>query len=390
MLDVVAELRELVRDSRSGEYVCVSGEEEAHVFLQRGRVAWAADTRHPYAFSRFLKERGGVPEARLTEVIEECGKLHSPIGEKLIEHGLATSEMVHRALKHQVALAMETLVALANPRAVFLVRRFREYRIDLTFELVTFFPTQPLHVADLEAVETPAVLLSRLSRLVPELSWAQVLKGKEVIERAFSGEVEGKVPDALVDIMEGQRLDVTIIRSSSGALVGVGIPGASGTSLWCEVGCGAALGGAVARIWTLLGLSSLTPPPQREPSPPLTVGEQSLAVEVALECLLKEPALLGVFAGESPSSLCGATRHDAITSVAQQRWELLSMAPGTSPRVGTLASGLWCLGTRIKDTSESLWVVAEGRMPQGLLWAQLPSLERSLERHATRSSPSMA
>lgn len=382
MLDPLAELRELVRDSKSGEYVCVSAEDEAHIFLQRGRIAWGADTLHPYAFSRFLKEQGGVPEARLSEIIEQCAKRHSPIGERLIQCGLATEDLVCRALRHQIDRAMETLVALSNPRAVFLTRRFREYRRDLTFELDSFFPPRPRRVADLDAVGTPANLLSRLSRLMPELSWAQILKGKKVVERAFAGEADGKVPDGLVDVMEGQQLDVTIIRSSSGAMVGVGIPGSAGTSLWCEVGGGAALGGAVARIWTLLGLNLLIPPPQDKPSPPLTVGEDSLAVDVALEWLLKEPALLGIFAGDSPASLCGATRDDAITSMAKRRWELLSLAPGASPRVGTLARGMWCLGTHLRDSPEALWVVAEGRMPQGLLWAQLPSLERSLARHA--------
>lgn len=380
-LDPVAELRELVRGTRSGEFVCVSGDDEVHVFLQHGRLAWAADNRHPYAFSRFLKERGGVGEARLTEVIEECSRLHSPVGEKLIEHGLATADLVHRGLRHQVELAVETLVALPKPRWVFLVRKFREYRLELTFELDSFFPAPARWVN-----EAPDRLLSRLVHEVPELCWAQIVRGREVLERAFPDNTEEKVPAALVEAMEGQQVDVTVIRSDTGALVGAGIPGGDGATLWCEVGGGAALGGAVARLWTLLSLSSLTPPTQGDPSPPVTVGEPSLAVDVALESLLKEPELLGVFAGESASGLCGATRHEAVATLARQRFELLGLAPGSRPRLGTLAGGLWCVGAPLKDTPEALWIVAEGRMPQGLLWAQLPAIERSLAQRALRTA----
>ena len=388
MPEPVIELRELVRLEKSGEYVCVSGEDEVHVFLQRGRLAWAADTRHPYAFSRYLKTQGGVSEARLAEVIDECAKLHCPIGEKLIEHGLATAEVIHRGLRHQVELAVETLVDLLRPHSVFLTRKFREYRVDLTFELESFFPAHPRRATDLSPVGEPASLLARLVRQIPELCWAQVMKGRGIVERAYAGDTAERVPGALVEMMEEQAVDVTIVRSGSGALVGAGIPGGAGTSLWCEVGGGAALGGAVAHIWTLLELSHLTPRPPKEPPPPLTVGEPSPAVDVALESLLNEPELLGVFAGESPSGLCGATRHESIASMARQRWEFLAVAPGASPRVGTLAGGVWCVGGRLSGSPESLWVVAEGRTPQGMLWAQLPMLERNLARHAMSASSS--
>lgn len=378
VIDPIAELRELAAASRSGEYVCVSEGDEVHVYLQHGRLAWAADTRHPFAFSRFLKERGGVPEARLGEVIEECARLHSPIGEKLIERGLATAELVQQGLHHQVELAIETLLAMGHPRAVFLTRKFRQYRLELTFELDACIPA-PAAPSKLD----PARLLTRLREQVPDLVWAQVRRGREVLEKSqLSGDAEERIPLALVDATLAQGLEVAIIRSDARALVGAAIPRENGTSLWCEVGSGAALGGAIARIWTLLELGVPAAPHRSEPPPPVAVGEPSVAVDVAIESLMREPELLGVLAGEAPSRLCGAARHESVAEVVQRRWELLALAPGPRPRLGALACGLWCLGTRLHGTDEALWMVAEGRVPQGLLWAQLPALERSLARHA--------
>jgi hypothetical protein len=366
----LVELEDLVRHQSSGEYICASGQDEVHVYPQHGRVAWAADTRHLRAFSRHLKEHG-VAEARLEEIIAECSRLHAPIGEKLIEHGLATPELVHQALRRQIALAMETLQTFEAPRAVFLTRTFRQYRVDLTFDLASVLPAA-------DAGSEQASLLSKLLNLVPELGWAVILEGSTVLERAsVRGTGEGP-PERLVEAIDAQAVDVGIVRSESGALVGAGIPWGRGTRLWCEVGLGAPLGGAIAQIWTLLGLASLTPPPRPTQAPGQPVGGPSAEAEIALESLAREPELLGLFAGESAEGLRGAARDDLITSMARRRCELLSMVPGAGARLGTLAEGLWCIGARRPGDAQSLWIVAEGRMPQGMLWAQLPALERSL------------
>lgn len=84
-------LASLVERNVSGELICASPEAEIHVFLKRGRIAWAIDSRRPAAFADGLVEIDLDAET-LREVIETCRRENLPLGETLVGWGLLSWE----------------------------------------------------------------------------------------------------------------------------------------------------------------------------------------------------------------------------------------------------------------------------------------------------------
>lgn len=141
-------LRASARAQKSGELICAGPSIEVHVYLQRGRVAWATDSLHPYEFGRYLRARTSIDETMFGELLDECRRDRLPLGEALVGWKLATWEQVQAALHHQVSLAMRALLEGKGGPALFLDRpRFTEYDERLTFDLSSFItepePTAP-------------------------------------------------------------------------------------------------------------------------------------------------------------------------------------------------------------------------------------------------------
>jgi ABC-type branched-subunit amino acid transport system substrate-binding protein len=132
----LAQLLDLCDSKASGEFVCEGEGAEVHVYLQVGRVAWATDSQHPFAFKHRLKEQANLDEGTYQEVMAECRRTHAPVGETLVGWKVATLEQVRDALSDQIGPALEMLGKCAGgAKAVFLPRpQYAQYNLDLTFD----------------------------------------------------------------------------------------------------------------------------------------------------------------------------------------------------------------------------------------------------------------
>jgi hypothetical protein len=130
----------LARAEVTGELFCSCDRCDAHVYLQAGRIAWANDGQHRRAFTGHLKQHAGVATADIEAVVADCCSSKRPIGETLVERGLASEEQVRAALRHQIGLALHIGECAGGGRCLFLERDYAPYDARFTFdaaELVT-------------------------------------------------------------------------------------------------------------------------------------------------------------------------------------------------------------------------------------------------------------
>jgi len=128
-----ARLPHLARARETGELVCSCDRGEAHVYLQRGRVAWANDCRHLHAFTGHLKQHARLDTPTVEAVVAQCRATKRPIGETLVEQKLATEAQVRAALRHQIRLALHIGECRGEGGNVFLRRNYDEYDERFTF-----------------------------------------------------------------------------------------------------------------------------------------------------------------------------------------------------------------------------------------------------------------
>jgi hypothetical protein len=135
MLDSIAtgKLLALASAGESGELVCSCPAGEAHVYLQRGRVAWANDCEHVHAFTGHLKRHAGLDTATIEAIVAECRATRRPIGETLVARRLATVDQVRAALRHQIGLALHVGSCRGEGESVFLRRAYASYDERFTF-----------------------------------------------------------------------------------------------------------------------------------------------------------------------------------------------------------------------------------------------------------------
>ncbi|HEX9290603.1 MAG TPA: DUF4388 domain-containing protein [Anaeromyxobacteraceae bacterium] len=124
----------LSRAGVTGELFCSCTDRSAHVYLQRGRVAWASDCKHRRAFTAHLKQHAGLPTDTIEAVVGDCRATKRPIGETLIERKLATEEQVRAALRHQIGLALHIGECRGEGTGVFLPRNYQDYDVRFTFD----------------------------------------------------------------------------------------------------------------------------------------------------------------------------------------------------------------------------------------------------------------
>jgi hypothetical protein len=104
------------------------------VYLQRGRVAWASDSRHRHGFTTNLKALARIDDGAVEAVVDGCRRTRRPIGEALASSGLATHEQVREALRSQIATALALATTEPRPRASFVGRpEYASYDPYLTF-----------------------------------------------------------------------------------------------------------------------------------------------------------------------------------------------------------------------------------------------------------------
>ncbi|GEJ57917.1 DUF4388 domain-containing protein [Anaeromyxobacter diazotrophicus] len=123
----------LAREAATGELTCYCASGRMQLYLQRGRVAWASDPRHQRAFTAHLKEHARVRAEDIEAVVDSCRATGRPIGETLIERGLATEAQVRAALRHQIGLALHIGRCASKGELAFAPRNYADYDPRFTF-----------------------------------------------------------------------------------------------------------------------------------------------------------------------------------------------------------------------------------------------------------------
>ncbi|HTJ80409.1 MAG TPA: hypothetical protein VL400_01765, partial [Polyangiaceae bacterium] len=271
----------LVREAssgRSGEFIFATSDLEVHVFLQRGRVAWATDSSRPFEFTRFLRARCRIEDEMFREVLEECRRSRRPLGQTLVAWELSTWDDVRASLRHQLCLALGSLAESPLGASMFLSRtRFGDYDERLTFDLAELMcddghdersgrissapapspsieppPDHAPQPAPAAALDTPSPeagaprpTASELLDVIKDASWVLVA-GAGDSEPATRG-ASPEIPVGLAETTLGDGADFVALRSSDGALFGSRIDAGAG-ALWCRLGSDSAFGAALAAL----------------------------------------------------------------------------------------------------------------------------------------------
>ena len=142
----------------SGELIGVSDGVEVHVYLQRGRLAWATDSVHPLAFTRRLVATAKIDVETFREVLDACRREKRPLGETLMAWEVATKDEIRGALRHQIDTALSLLRTSEPMQTIFLARptQFADYDTELTFTVEELGLFAPRPSPSLAPIERPA------------------------------------------------------------------------------------------------------------------------------------------------------------------------------------------------------------------------------------------
>jgi hypothetical protein len=401
----VEDLRQAVHSGLSGEFICAAPKVEIHLFLQRGRVAWATDSAHPYEFSKELMVRASIDAQVFREVLESCRRDRLPLGETLITWKLASLEDVRAALTHQLRIAVASLIACDKATTVFLERpAFAMYDERLTFDLAQVLGEQA--VAAPARVVAPAVptAAAPAAAAAPEDSLegsARELLGAikgatrvEVIEADRPIEMAGEPGAPRVSArfaavaLEGGA-DFVALRAPGGSLLGAKLVG-SQRQMWATLRPDATIGAAVVALYTAGVLARLTRARRGQD----LVRWRSGSVEV--EAQLGDPFAFGrdvlavvVLRGDELVFASGHTLgEEEAVALARRRRAILSVAPhegapGDAAGARTVVTGeerVWCFGAETPGASvgSTVWVLTRRDGAQGIGFACLAALSRAM------------
>lgn len=389
-------LRALAAAAASGELICAGDAIEVHVYLQRGRIAWATDSSHPFAFASHLQEAAQIDTETFRQVVEECRRERLPLGETIVEWGLASWDAVRASLAHQIALALAILAAAAGAQTLFLERAYA-YSERLTFALDDVLapgvesPPEPPAVA-----ATPGVSARQLRTAIDGLSWVEAHGPDEVVD-AEPRDVR-HVPDALVRATLRDGATFAAIRGPRSSIVGVTTPA---RTVWVGLSHDVMFGIAVSELLAALGVSD----PAREriaprtSSAPWTIGAagELAAMAAFYERAVDVLAAIALRDAEPVAAIGGDRLSRArATDLAARRLPALGHAVALAD-AGLSSLGLarqtmvsaerdvWCFGAAL-GRGDSLWLFVDRRNAQGLGWAYLTALARAVER-ASGGSP---
>lgn len=411
-------LQALANSGANGELICAASQLEIHVFLQAGRIAWATDSRHRFAFASHLQSHARIDPDTLRQVVEECRRERLPLGETLVEWGLATWDGVRTSLAHQIATAVGQLAALETAQTLFLERAFGTYNERLTFEVGEFVAVEPGPApapmaaaggAAQEPAPAPAPaptpesaqpgLARQLRGSIEGLSWVEVLEHDRLIE----GDPPCpslRIPLGLVRATVHDGCDFVAIRSARSSVVGLRVTGAR--SVWCRLSADATFGGAVSAIWSVAGAAERTPEPApaRPELAAWSVGDDAPATEALRTFQQRAREVLGAIVlaadpGEPVAGTgCSLIEPARCVDLARRRASCLRddtiqvVDPGEHAldsigfSLKTMVSGeakLWCFGAAL-ERGGTLWLFLDRRTSQGLGWAYLTAVTRALSR----------
>jgi hypothetical protein len=401
--------------ARSGELICVSACGEVHVYLQDGRVAWATDSTHAFAFAAHLQDSAGIDAETFRQVVDECRRDKLSLGETLVSWGLASWDAVRDSLSHQIRLALTLLATVGDDDAqvLFLERAYRRYDEHLTFRIdeVLDRPTEPRELARDEAapdeheaaLESPSrpCLARQLRASVEGLSWVEVIEDGRVVD-GDPPAPSPRVPAGMLRTTILDGADFVAVRAARSSVVALRL--ASQRSLVCRVSADATFGAVVAAVvGTVAGAARPAKRPALRPDVAAwTLGTTASPTTMSIESFMQRAhEVLGavVLAGDHVSVVAGsgstALDRDACIDVARRRVGTFGNDPwlvGPEDReedlasigfyLRTLVSGepqFWCFGAELdRENGTTLWMFADRGSSQGLGWACLAALTRAL------------
>jgi hypothetical protein len=398
-LDVLCEV---VARRSCGEFICAASAVEIHVYLQRGRLAWATDSKHPFAFAKQLQAVAKIDSETFRQVIAECRQRNLPLGESLVEWGLVPWETVRACLRHQIEQSIALLSQIESAPTLFLERAYAEYNEELTFPIDEFVdegrrsPSRPTP-ADVK-VGRDEHMTTYLRDSVPGLSWVEMLEAERVVEADPDTEAP-RVPLPFLRSTLLDGADFVAVRSSHGSLLGQSIaPGAR--SLWCQIAADSTFGAAVSAMASLVpDTRSHDGALSRPRGNAWVVGDRAGATaEELMGFMQRADEVLGAVLlsdrdDGAPIVACGREGLETKSCVDLARRRLRCLAQCKAPIAsddGSLESvsfplrtmvtdevRLWCFGAELAS-AESIWLFVDRRNVQGLGWAYLNALARVL------------
>jgi hypothetical protein len=408
-------LGDLVQKRTSGEFICASASAEVHVFLQRGRVAWATDSQHPFAFTRYLQTSAGIDADGFRDILDSCKRERRPLGETLVAWGLVTREEIRAALRHQLELALTALRHGGAAQTLFLdrTRQFEHYDESLTFaldELLSGATVEdggatssrrraPSQQPPSTGPRSAPSLARRLFELTDDIRWAEVLEGTTRIESEPDPHETLRFSAEIVESTLRDEAEVAIFRLPEGLLAGIALPGSR--SLWCRLAPESTVGAAAAALGAFgePGPRESFGPARGKPWTHCADGDpNALEMRALLE---RAPEMLGAFvldSGDARES-CGVgcspltldegldtvrrrARALAVEQVFQDGTESRADVDGVGFRFRSMVTAerrFWCFGAQLSGCSQrTVWILLSRQCSQGLGWAYLTSLGRSL------------
>ena len=389
-------LHERVAAAASGELICAAPSCELHVYLQAGRVAWATDSTHPFAFSRYLLEHTSLTKETFQEVLETCRRDRLPLGETLIEWKVLTIDEIRAALFHQIEAALESLAAATNGRTIFLERhkQFASYDVRLTFDIDEVVEARSTVRLVREPDASIADVLDKIRGSIPPPAWLALVEGEEVLDRRPSG-VEDLVPPEVFGHTTLDGSDLVAMRTGRGTVVGVALPEADRT-VWCRLEVETALGTTLSGLSQYARPSSLPPANEREQvgAAVRAIGEGSTT---ALHFMDRAPEVDGVLVIDADGSpLLGGYRPSIdgewMKAMVRRRAPVLDLMLADVDRrsaledlgyhLKSLVTGegdRFCFGAELPgQPKRTVWLFTGRNVQQGLGWAYLTSLSRQL------------
>lgn len=177
-------------DAAIGELV-VSGDAgpRGAVFVERGRVCWAAAQGMARRLTELLGARASLAPPVMESVFTECKRDRIPLGEHLLARGLVSAADLREALLEHTIESLST-ICTADARATWHPRAGASYSPRFTFatsELV-------VHAGAREHPSTSACAGSLLARLFGESEWAAAFVRSETSAHPAPIAMRGSVP----------------------------------------------------------------------------------------------------------------------------------------------------------------------------------------------------
>lgn len=400
--EAIETLARLAKEEATGELVCATPEAEVHIHLQGGRIAWATSSAARFAFTRYVVQQCEIDATAFRELVSECRRENKPLGETLIEWGVASEDQVRSALKKQIVDALDTLRVGGKAETVFLQRGtgYRNYNREFTFTFGEVFQRErrprrsSQHLPAISSRPPPAEFLERLGHLArnePDVHWVEHHQGGKLGLRLPEGSAALGIDGPASEVFRGD-VDFVSVRGGRENLIGVDL-GAPG-SVWCGVDPQVVLGAMILALRERLGTERIA----RTQLPPGAMGEprirqdRGLPPKILEELLERTGEVWAVYLRDDAGKLhCLACREHLDDDGAHARTaslgrflsalhELAVRGPTFAmPSASLMASSPfgWFFGSELLDrTGRQVWLILDPSANQGIGWAILAALLR--------------